>query len=71
MIIFEFTYSNLSHWSENGRGIDYFEISDTVASKRSYTDLPETSSRQLPMGSSSDWYLSGYADPRKGTFPRL
>ena len=26
----------------------------TVASKRSYTDLPETSSRQLPMGSSSD-----------------
>ena len=28
MIIFEFTYSNLSHWSENGRGIDYFEISE-------------------------------------------
>jgi len=26
----------------------------TVASKRGYTDLPETSSRQLPMDSSSD-----------------
>ena len=26
----------------------------TVASKRGYTDLPETSSRQLLMGSSSD-----------------
>ena len=27
---------------------------NTVASKRGYTDLPETSSRQLPTGSSSD-----------------
>lgn len=32
----------------------HINIIITVAGKRGYTDLPETSSRQLPMSSSSD-----------------
>ena len=32
----------------------FYMLLTTVASKRGYTDLPETSSRQLPTGSSSD-----------------
>ena len=39
--------------SENGNLFET-KLHNTVASKRGYTDLPETSSRQLPMGSSSD-----------------
>ena len=32
------------------------------------TDSPETSSHQLPMSSSSDWYLNSCADPKKVLF---